>query len=275
MWRSTFTVGLRALAKNKAYAFINIFGLAVGLAATLLLLLYVRYEASYDEWLPDADRTYQVQTWFPNPANGQPNFVQAVPYISGATLAKDFPQIERQVFALPSVPVFVKDGLPYPTEDYLYVGDDLLDVLRLPLVRGDPDALALPGNAALSEAEAIRRFGTADVVGRTFTLISKGISRDYRVAAVLRDLPRNSHMKVSAIVRVDMPSYMAKEPQFLDCWGCQAGFLYARLKPGTDADTINDGLPAWEKRNVPDENFGGVRFNAGDDADWRARSSGW
>jgi putative ABC transport system permease protein len=269
MWRNYLAVGLRALAKNKAYAAINIVGLAVGLAACLLLLLYVRYESSYDRWLPDADRTYQVQTWYPNPSNGQPAFVQMTPYISGAALQKDFPQIERQVYALPSVPVFVKDGLPYPTEDYIYVGDDLLDVLRLPLVSGDRDALDRPGNAILSEAEAVKRFGTADALGRTFTLISKGISRDYRVAAVLRDLPRNSHMRIAAIVRVDMPSYMAKEPQFFDCWGCQNGYVYARLKPGSDIDAINDGLAAWEKRNIPDENFGGTRFNAGDDADWR------
>jgi putative ABC transport system permease protein len=51
MWRNYMTVGLRALAKNRTYAFINIFGLAIGLAACLMLLIYVRYERSYDEWL--------------------------------------------------------------------------------------------------------------------------------------------------------------------------------------------------------------------------------
>jgi putative ABC transport system permease protein len=268
MWRNYLAVGLRAMAKNKAYAFINIFGLAVGMAACLLLLLYVRYELSYDEWLPDAERTYQVQTWFPNPSNGQPGFVQATPYISGAALQKDFPQIERQVFVLPSVPVFVKDGLPSPTEDYWYVGDNILDVLKLPLAAGTAQTLAQPGNAAMSETEAMKRFGTTAALGRTFTLISKGISRDYRVGAVIKDLPKNSHMKVAAIIRVDMPSYMAKEPQFFDCWGCQAGQIYARMKPGTDIDAVNAQLPAWEKRNIPDEDFGGTRFNAGDDADW-------
>ncbi len=268
MWRNYLAVALRAMAKNKTYAFINICGLAVGMAACLLLLLYVRYELSYDEWLPDAERTYQVQTWYPNPSNGQPGFVQGTPWIVGGALTKDFPQIERQVFVLPSVPVFIKDGLPSPTEDYWYVGDNILDVLRLPLVAGSVRALTQPGNAAMTETEAMKRFGSTDVLGRTFTLISKGISRDYRVGAVLKDLPKNSHMKVAAIIRVDMPSYMAKEPQFFDCWGCQAGVIYVRLKPGADVEAINAGLPAWEKRNIPDEDFGGTRFNQGDDADW-------
>ena len=64
MWRNYLTVGFRALAKNRAYAFITIFGLALGLAACLMILLFVRYEASYDAWLPGSDRIYQVQsTW--------------------------------------------------------------------------------------------------------------------------------------------------------------------------------------------------------------------
>ena len=56
MWRNYLTVGVRALAKNKTYAFINILGLAIGMAACLMILLYVRYEMSYDKWIPDADR---------------------------------------------------------------------------------------------------------------------------------------------------------------------------------------------------------------------------
>ena len=68
MWRNYLTVGLRALAKNRTYAFINIFGLAIGLAACLMLLLYVRYETSYDEWLPNAENTYQFQSHYRDPS---------------------------------------------------------------------------------------------------------------------------------------------------------------------------------------------------------------
>ena len=75
MWRNYLTVGFRALMANRTYAFINIFGLALGLAACLLLLLFVRYETSYDSWLPDSDRIYQVQATWHEP--GQP--VTAMP----------------------------------------------------------------------------------------------------------------------------------------------------------------------------------------------------
>ena len=62
MWRNYLMVGLRALARNRIYAFINIFGLAVGLAACTALFLYVRYERSYDSWLPDAGQTFTPST---------------------------------------------------------------------------------------------------------------------------------------------------------------------------------------------------------------------
>src|SRR4029450_12381462 len=70
MWRNYLTVGIRALGRNRAYAFINIAGLALGLAACLLILLYVRYEMSYDSWLPNSDRIFQVQATWHEP--GQP-----------------------------------------------------------------------------------------------------------------------------------------------------------------------------------------------------------
>jgi len=64
MWRNYLTVGFRSLTRSRGYAVINLLGLALGLAACLLLLLYVRYETSYDNWLPDYERIYQVQaTW--------------------------------------------------------------------------------------------------------------------------------------------------------------------------------------------------------------------
>ena len=71
MWRNYLIVGIRALTKNKTYAFINIFGLAIGLAACLMLLIYVRYETSYDNALPNAENTYQFQTYYTEKATGE------------------------------------------------------------------------------------------------------------------------------------------------------------------------------------------------------------
>src|SRR5439155_15302205 len=59
-----------------------------------------------------------------------------------------------------------------------------------------------------------------------------------------------------------------QEPQFLTCWGCQSGWVFLKLRPGTDVKQLEAQMPAWEKRNIPDEPNGGIRFNQGDDQDW-------
>ncbi|HYG47943.1 MAG TPA: ABC transporter permease [Allosphingosinicella sp.] len=268
MWKNYLTVGLRALAKNRTYAFINIFGLAIGMAACLMILLFVRYEMSYDKWLPGAERVYQVQNWFRDPATGEEGKLQMAPFATKAALVKDFPQIEKAVYGLQSVPVFLKDGQASSTEDYLYVDDNLLEVLELPILHGTRSALDRVNTAMLSRSEAVGRFGTDAVVGRTMTVISKGQRFDYRIGGVFEDVPKNSHLRLNAIVRIDFPSYMAKEAQFLTCWGCQGGWIYAKLRPGADASAIEAAMPAWEKRNIPDENSGEARFNAGENGDW-------
>ncbi len=267
MWRNYLTVAVRALAKSRTYSIINIAGLAIGMAACLLILLFIRYETSYDRWLPGVADTYQFQAWYPKPRDGEPTLMQMSSYVTTAALKKDFPEVENTVYALGSSPTFVKDGQVSTTEDYLYVDGDFLDVVRLPLIAGDMTALRRPDSAVLTRAEAVKRLGTGDVVGRTITLISKGEPRDFRVTAVARDLPTNSSLKVSAIIRRDFPALFAREASFLRCWSCQSGWVFARLKPGTDAAALNARMPAWEKRNIPDET-GEVRYNAGDDEDW-------
>ena len=74
MWRNYWTVAVRALAKSKTYSIINIAGLAIGMAACILILLYIQYEQSYDKWLPDVENTYQFQAWYPHPTDGEPTF---------------------------------------------------------------------------------------------------------------------------------------------------------------------------------------------------------
>ena len=70
MWRNYWTVAVRALAKSRTYSIINIAGLAIGMAACIMILLYIRYEQSYDKWLPGVENTYQFQAWYPHPTDG-------------------------------------------------------------------------------------------------------------------------------------------------------------------------------------------------------------
>ena len=111
MWRNYWTVAVRALAKNRTYAFINIFGLAIGLAACLMLLLYVRYETTYDQWLPDAANTYQFQTHYQHPQTGQPPLLQMTRLCRPGAAQEGFPAGRAHGLPLQdNGPVFLQDG---------------------------------------------------------------------------------------------------------------------------------------------------------------------
>ena len=84
----------------------------------------------------------------------------------------------------------------------------------------------------------------------------------------MKDLPKNSHMVANAILRVDYPSYHAETPDFMTAWGWQSGWVYLKLRPGTDVKQIEAQMPAWEKRNIPDDFTDGLKTNQGDDQDW-------
>ena len=176
MWRNYLTVGFRALAKNKTYAFINIFGLAIGMAACLMILLYVRYEFSYDRWLPDADRVYQIQSWYKSSETGQEAQLQMTPYRGGQVAAR---RISRRSSGRSMSATTIRSSSATArrrsTEDYLWVDGNFLDVVPLPMVRGDAQR-ARPGQFARCSPNPRRRrrFGTDDVVGQTLTLISRG-----------------------------------------------------------------------------------------------------
>src|SRR4051794_21413540 len=266
MWRNYWTVAVRALAKSRTYSIINIAGLAIGMAACIMILLYINYERSYDKWLPDVENTYQLQAWYPHPQDGEPLFLQMSAYVSKDAIKKDFPQVQGAVYALSSAPVFIKDGQASPTKDYLITDDDFLKVVNLPLLSGT--TLPAAQTAVITQREAMKRFGTDQVVGRTLSLISKGVTRDFKITGVIKDVPKNSSMKINAILRMDFNSFFAKEPQFLTCWGCQSGWVYLKLRPGTDVAQLQAQEPAWEKRNIPDQPNGNIRFNQGDEQDW-------
>jgi putative ABC transport system permease protein len=262
MWRNYLTVGLRALTKNRTYAFINIFGLALGLAACLLLLLYVRYETSYDAWLPDAERVYQVQSINTDPETGEVSRMQGTHGIITESLAKDFPQIEAIARADAIEPVFLRAG-EATFAPMLAADESFFQVLQLPFLHGDPKS-ALKGmdSLVLSRSEALKRFGGINVVGQTVTAVRRGEHYDLKVTGVFEDLPRNTHMQIDMVSRI---SDRDKE----QCgWGCINGGVYLKLKPGADAAAINAQLHAWEKRNIPAIDVGGAKVSEGDAFDW-------
>src|SRR4051794_8429135 len=268
MWRNYLHSGVKSLAKSPMGTVINVFGLALGLAAFVLILLFVRYETSYDAWLPGADRAFQLQQWNIG-GDGGPG-TQMTSFRSGTALRKDFPQIDRVVYVGKGQPAIIQDGQASAAKDFVYVDGPLFEILRLPFLEGDPRAaLSRPGQLVLTASEAGRRFGTPSAaLGHTLTLVAAGKSTDYKVAGVVAD-PKHSHLALSIVARYAPDSYFAGQTEFLTNWMIKNGWVYARLRPGASVAEIMRQMPAWKRRNIPDEIAGGQRDNPGEGHDWK------
>jgi putative ABC transport system permease protein len=266
MIRNYLTVGLRALAKNRTYAVINIVGLALGLAAAVMILLYVRYEMSYDAWLPGADQAFELQDYYKADKKGTEAMpMQMSPYVAGQALRKDFPQIEKIVYIKSADPVVLQDGVAKKTDEIRIVDGNIFDILQFPFVRGNPaHVLDDTHSLAISEKEAIRRFGTVNAVGKTLTLQLHQGDVDYRITGVFKDIPKNSQFAADMVARADIQAEVRQFGNFLTSWGSQGGWYYVKLRKGASADEINAQLPAWKKRNIPDDVTNGERTNQGD-----------
>jgi putative ABC transport system permease protein len=272
MWRNYLTVGFRALASNKTYAFINVVGLALGLAACLLILLYVRYETSYDRWMEGAENAFQLQNLYEaTDTGGEEMKLQVSSIAAGRALVKDYPQqVEKLVWVRGFSPIVIQDGQASEIENLRMVEDNLFEIFRVPFVRGTwQTALPDTHSIALSESEARRRFGTVDAIGKTLTIVDNMGNVDYRVTGVFRDFPKNSHFSAEAVARFDLGVQFADRLSATTSWNNQQGWNYLRLRSPQDAELIHAQMPAWEKRNIPDENNGQERSNAGDVQDFR------
>ena len=221
-------IAWRNLLKNKTFSLINIVGLASGLACFILIALYVADELSYDRYNEKASRIYRINSDIVFGGNKLHLAVASDPM--GAALKNDYPQVEEYVrFYASSGSKLIKKGDQYINEnDVAHADSTLFNVFTLPVIAGDATtALNEPNTVVVSASAAKKYFGTTDVVGKSVETNDNG-STLYKITAVIKDIPHNSHFNFSMIFSMDNVRYQ---------WG---NFLshnhqtYLLLKAGTD-----------------------------------------
>jgi putative ABC transport system permease protein len=207
MLKNYLKIAWRNLVKNKVFSFINIAGLAIGLACFTLIALYVVDELSYDRYQEKANRIYRVDSDIKFGGTEQNLAVCSDPM--GPTLKKDFPQVEQYVRIYTSDgPKRIKKGDIFITEQNVMNADStLFDVFTLPVVAGDVNtALDEPNTVVITESMAQKYFGTKDVIGKTLET-SENTSTLYKVTAVIKDMPHNSHFVADFFFSMDNVEY--------------------------------------------------------------------
>jgi putative ABC transport system permease protein len=214
MLRHYLMMATRSFARHKLYSFINVVGLAVALACAILILLFVRYQLSYDASVPDTANLYRLELTLH--MIGRPPLPKARTPVSVLDdMQSRIPQVEAITYLAPQK-MSVTVGHRQFLETVTGVDSDFFQVIKLPLVSGDPaHVLSQPGSVVLSQGMARKFFGDADPVGKLLTLHGplggnctfafsspdcSPASRILQVTGVLRDLPSNTQLVASIIV---------------------------------------------------------------------------
>jgi len=202
MLKNYLKIALRNLARHKGYAFINVMGLAVGIAASVLVMLYVIDELGYDRFHENADRIHRVTADWSNKGDSKIHQL-GTPWILAKTIRDKYPQVEAltQISGPLGDIVLRKDELALKETEVFAADASFFDVFSFPLLKGDPRAaLRDPNTIVLSESLAAKIFGQDDPVGRTIDVQVSGRRTPQLVTGVMRDVPRNSHFRFEMLV---------------------------------------------------------------------------
>jgi putative ABC transport system permease protein len=202
MLRNYLKIAIRQLRKQKMYAAIKIGGFALGIAACLLIGLYIRDELSFDKSYPDADRIYRVVVYYN--MDGKTEKGTSWPAPMGKTLKADFPEVEISGRLMPNS-LFEKAGSNEVRrsdqvqntyeQGFTYADQEMLDILQLPMVYGKRElALKAPLTMVISKRKADKYFPGKDPVGQVMYL-NNDKTKPYRIGGVMQNIPETSHLR--------------------------------------------------------------------------------
>ncbi|MDJ1471792.1 ABC transporter permease [Xanthocytophaga flava] len=238
MIRNYVKIAVRGLLRHKSYAFINIAGLALGLAATIVILLIVRNELTYDSFHAKADRTYRVTV-------RALDYNPSVSFAIAPALRNDFPEAENISQFWHWQEGMIKIGSERYSEKALAFADDqFVQVFNFDWVEGNPKtALQAPNSIVLTESAAQKYFGKEDPIGKTIQLENRW---DLRVTGVMKDLPSNTHFSFRFLISWATIQKDAEKSPF---WNIQGGFTYVTLPEKIAAQKVEALLPAFVDKN--------------------------
>ena len=245
MIKNYFKIAWRNLWKNKTFSFINILGLASGLACFLLIALFVMDELSYDRFYKKADRIYRVNSDIV--FGGAVLHFTTTPDMMGQLLQKDYPQVEDYARLYTNEgSQMVKKGNEFITEENAAFADStFFNVFDFAVVEGElKTALHGPNTIVINETTAKKYFSGQSAVGKTLEFKTDGGTAPYKVTAVIRDIPRNSHMNLSMLMSMKNVDYN---------WGQITSHnfhTYLLLKEGTDHKVFEKNFTAYINKYV-------------------------
>jgi putative ABC transport system permease protein len=232
MLKNYFKIALRNLFRNKLYSLINLTGLAIGLAACLMIWLWVQDELSYDRFHQKADRIFRVERKVDfRDLHGQAP-ITSPPY--GPALVSDYPEIENYVRLHRQEISFKDHQNVFHKQQLLFADNSIFEIFDFHLDKGDiKSALTQPRSMVLTRENALKYFGTEDVIGRSLNVDWRGTLVDFQITGILEEIPQNSHFRFEVLA--SLASYPAEQ---MTIWFNNYLYTYVLLGQGSSVQEL-------------------------------------
>jgi putative ABC transport system permease protein len=247
MFRNNLIIAWRNIKRSKVYSALNVLGLAVGMAVFILIMLFVRYELSYDRYHANARNIYRINQRQPGNNFGGTDIFAGTPPPLAPALIQNFPEVlsAARITGSPDVLLSVGEN-KYVEKIIHWVDPQTFDIFTFSFVRGDgATSLKNPNSVLLSVRASQRLFGNTDPIGRTIVYHASDKNIDFTVAGVFRDIPSNSHLIMDIVAPFDTNAKLFQSKDYFSDWSQNRHFTYILLKNGTDARVLENKLPAF------------------------------
>jgi putative ABC transport system permease protein len=248
MLKNYFKIALRNLTKNSVYSFINIAGLSIGIASSVLILLWVAYEYSYDSFHKDYDNIYKVyrsETWAQGIGTSN-----SMPYLLKEELKNKSSQIKNVVMTNWGEGNMLQVGDKRLNEFGISASEDFFKIFSFDMVKGDPNtALKDPTSIVITESTARTFFGDQDPINQ---LIKVDNGQELKVTGVVKDVPKQSFFEFDYVLPF---SYYEATQSWVrdskDNWNNNSFQMYVQLQPGAEEASVNNNIKDIVKNNNP------------------------
>lgn len=235
MLRNYFKVALRNLTKNLTYSFINILGLAVGLACSILISLWVIDELSYDQFQPKLNQLSQL--WINATYDGKVNTFQSVPYPSYLQIRNEDSRIKNSTITNWGGKTLLSVGEKRINKNSFYVGEEFLEIFQFPMLHGQADkVLDDPNSIVITRSTAIALFGNEDAIGKSVKIDN---DKELIVSGVLEDVPPNSSFEFDCLLSHKLQIAEIAEN---NSWGDYSYQVFIELQPGASLAEVNEKI---------------------------------
>ncbi|MEM8568772.1 MAG: ABC transporter permease [Bacteroidota bacterium] len=253
MVRNYLKIGMRNMLSQKLYSAINIFGLAVGMAATILISLYVQHELSYDQYHEKADRIYRIsREWLNQDGESSLHLGHIAPPFA-PLIENDFEGIVEQAVRLMSGygPIMSAGDKKFEESGFFFADADVFKVFSWKFIQGDrKTALLEPNTLVISETVAKRFFGDEDAMGKSLTFENFGITQDMKVTGVIEDTPKNSHFEYGMFCSFLSYENVVGTEELMQSWGSNNFSTYVLFPQGVSALQLEEGIPDFIDKHL-------------------------